>query len=145
MGFRLAREADLDELVLIERGCPGAPQWSRAQLERGLRSARARLLVLEEEGRLLAFAEVAVAPPDAELTTIVVRRSEQGRGLGRAMLGRVVEEALAAGCERLSLEVGQANAPAAALYASAGFKAVGRRPRYYDDGSDAVLMDLALG
>jgi ribosomal-protein-alanine N-acetyltransferase len=42
------------------------------------------------------------------------------------------------------LEVAPGNAAARALYASAGYAEVGRRPRYYPDGSDALLLARAL-
>lgn len=128
----------------MERECPTAPQWSLAQLERDLASERCRLLVLEDAGRLCGFAALLVVLPEAELTSIVVRHGDQGRGLGQALLGRVRREAASLGCGKLSLEVSAANAAALRFYESAGFKAVGRRPKYYGDGSDAVLMDLAL-
>ncbi|MBI4677379.1 MAG: ribosomal protein S18-alanine N-acetyltransferase [Elusimicrobia bacterium] len=134
----------MDALVLIEDACPTAPQWSAVQLAGDLESERARLIVLEEGGRVEGFAALLVVPPGAEITSIVIRRESQGRGLGRALLAHVMEEARSLGCGRLSLEVSASNAAALALYASAGFKAVGRRPKYYDDGADAVLMDLDL-
>ena len=42
------------------------------------------------------------------------------------------------------LEVRASNAPAQALYRRAGFVVDGRRPRYYPDGEDAVLMSRAF-
>jgi ribosomal-protein-alanine N-acetyltransferase len=42
------------------------------------------------------------------------------------------------------LEVSATNDAARRLYDGAGFVEVGRRPRYYADGTDAVLMQRAL-
>jgi [ribosomal protein S18]-alanine N-acetyltransferase len=42
------------------------------------------------------------------------------------------------------LEVAAGNAPARALYAAAGFAEVGKRRRYYPDGSDALVLAAAL-
>jgi ribosomal-protein-alanine N-acetyltransferase len=44
------------------------------------------------------------------------------------------------------LEVAAGNVAALALYRAAGFAEVGRRVRYYADGSDALVMrrDLSL-
>ena len=44
----------------------------------------------------------------------------------------------------MTLEVSAENAAALGLYRSAGFAAVGRRKKFYADGSDAVLMDAIL-
>ena len=43
------------------------------------------------------------------------------------------------------LEVREDNASALAFYAARGFTEVDRRPRYYRDGTTAVIMRLGLG
>jgi ribosomal protein S18 acetylase RimI-like enzyme len=50
-----------------------------------------------------------------------VRPSARGRGLGRALLEAVREEAARRGCTRLMLEVREDNARARQLYAAAGY------------------------
>ncbi|MFA6317095.1 MAG: ribosomal protein S18-alanine N-acetyltransferase [Elusimicrobiota bacterium] len=145
MNSRRAKPEDLPDLLAIEACCPSAPQWSAASLAAELGSERSRLLVLEADGRVAGFAVLLMVPPDAELTSIAVRPEVQGRGLGRSLLDAAVEEARSAGCSKLSLEVSAANLRALAVYEAAGFRPVGRRPKYYADSSDAVLMDLGIG
>ena len=48
-------------------------------------------------------------------------------------------------CRFLSLEVRRGNRAALRLYRRHGYRPVGMRPRYYDDGEDAILMLLELG
>jgi ribosomal-protein-alanine N-acetyltransferase len=55
-----------------------------------------------------------------------------------------MEAAAAAGAARMLLEVAEDNAAARALYAAAGFAPAGRRPRYYPDGRDALLLAAIL-
>jgi len=56
-----------------------------------------------------------------------------------------VDEAAARGARQVFLEVRADNPVATALYDSAGFAAVGRRPHYYQpDDVDAVVMRLDL-
>jgi ribosomal protein S18 acetylase RimI-like enzyme len=43
------------------------------------------------------------------------------------------------------LEVSAANTGALAFYAASGFVEIDRRPRYYRDGTDAVVLRAALG
>ena len=47
-----------------------------------------------------------------------------------------------ASCPVCCLEVKATNARAIALYSKLGFKQVGLRKGYYDDGTDAILMEL---
>lgn len=88
------------------------------------------------------------AADEAEVLNFGVVPAARRRGLGRELLAAA--EALAAmrGAARLFLEVAIDNAPARALYATAGFTQVGHRPGYYlrPDGSraDAVVMQKTL-
>ncbi len=56
----------------------------------------------------------------------------------------LMTEAAARGAGELFLEVSEQNAPARALYARLGASEAGRRRRYYPDGSDALVLRLAL-
>jgi ribosomal protein S18 acetylase RimI-like enzyme len=55
----------------------------------------------------------------------------RGQGIGRALLGRAIEEAAAWGVEKLGLSVFSSNLPAIGLYRSLGFAEDGRRERQY--------------
>jgi ribosomal-protein-alanine N-acetyltransferase len=55
-----------------------------------------------------------------------------------------VTEAPRTGANRLLLEVREDNAGALAFYASRGFIEIDRRPRYYRDGTTAVVLRLPL-
>jgi ribosomal protein S18 acetylase RimI-like enzyme len=60
--------------------------------------------------------------------------------VARALLDAVLCEETARGAGSALLEVRVSNLVARAFYASTGFVAVGRRPRYYANGEDALLM-----
>jgi ribosomal-protein-alanine N-acetyltransferase len=53
-------------------------------------------------------------------------------------------DARAAGAAAMFLEVAESNAAARALYGGLGFAPVGRRPRYYENGEDALVLRRAL-
>ena len=82
-------------------------------------------LLQHDEGHVL---DLAVAPDQ--------RRDGVGTGLLRALLDAL----LARGARAVTLEVGAGNLGAQALYRAEGFTVEGRRPRYYPDGDDAILM-----
>jgi ribosomal-protein-alanine N-acetyltransferase len=81
---------------------------------------------------------------EAELLTIAVHPDVQGQGIGGALVAGFLAQAAARGARRAFLEVAEDNAAARALYARAGFVAVGRRRGYFraPDGRriDAVVM-----
>jgi ribosomal-protein-alanine N-acetyltransferase len=54
-------------------------------------------------------------------------------------------EAAARDAGQIFLEVSDRNGAARALYAAAGFEAVGRRRQYYTDGADALVLSRRPG
>lgn len=93
------------------------------------------------EGFVLARA----AGGEAEIVTLAVVPAARRRGLGAALMTGAMAVAVARGASALFLEVAEANAAALALYRSLGFVEVGRRPRYYADGADALVLRRDLG
>jgi len=84
------------------------------------------------------------AGDEAEILTLAVHPSCRRRGLGRALLAEAVKAARDAGAQALFLEVEEGNEAARGLYNLIGAIEVGRRARYYESGSDALIFSLAL-
>jgi [ribosomal protein S18]-alanine N-acetyltransferase len=59
-------------------------------------------------------------------------------------LTKALAEARGRGARATLLEVSISNAAGRALYDQTGFVEVGRRPRYYADGSDAMILRVDL-
>ncbi|MFO8091216.1 MAG: ribosomal protein S18-alanine N-acetyltransferase [Desulfatiglandaceae bacterium] len=79
------------------------------------------------------------------LLNIAVAPEKRGMGIGKYLLGRVIELGENTSVDRIWLEVRPSNSAALALYRGAGFIKDGIRPGYYNDtGEDAVLMSLYL-
>jgi ribosomal-protein-alanine N-acetyltransferase len=96
---------------------------------------------------LAGFALGRVVLDEAELLTIAVDPAVQRQGIGRACLAAFEAGAAARGARRLFLEVAETNAPAIALYTSAGWQEAGRRKAYYKGKAariDAILMAKQL-
>jgi putative acetyltransferase len=79
---------------------------------------------VREDGRLLGVGALRqLDAQHAEIKSMHTVATARGRGVGRAMLGHLLQVARARGYERVSLETGTMDAftPARTLYASAGF------------------------
>jgi ribosomal-protein-alanine N-acetyltransferase len=85
-----------------------------------------------------------VAADEVEVLTLAVAPKVRRLGVGTHLLDAAMSVAGSRGARTAFLEVSIANAAAHALYARAGFIPVGRRPRYYADGTDALVLRRTL-
>jgi ribosomal-protein-alanine N-acetyltransferase len=90
------------------------------------------------------FVLARVAADEAEILTIAVAPEARRAGLGGTLLRAAERQAAAGGARKMLLEVAPANLAGRALYAMAGYADVGRRRKYYPDGSDALVLGRAL-
>ena len=130
-----------EQLAALHGRCFVTPRpWTAAEFD-GLLSAPGCVLLTAADGFLLG----RIAGGEAELLTLAVAPEARRAGQGRALVGRFLEQCQAQGAEAAFLEVASDNAAALALYRRTGWEAVGRRPRYYAPGIDAVVMRHGLG
>ncbi len=132
---------DIPEVRVIEIDVFPSP-WPGNAYHRELTGNRsAHYQCLWREDQIAAYGGLWVVGEEAHVTTIGVRRSEQGLGLGRTMFCALVNRSYHLGANFISLEVRPSNEVAIHLYDSFGFRILGRRRGYYtDNGEDALVM-----
>lgn len=114
--------------------------WSADTWRDEIRRADRAWFVADRDGTVVGYAGVALLADEAHVLMVAVRSGARRGGIGRALLGALLAEADARGARAVLLEVRDHDRAARALYGAAGFREVGRRPRYYADGSDAVVL-----
>lgn len=72
-----------------------------------------------------------VAADECEILSLGVRPAKRRQGFGRRLLEAALEQAAAAGCRMVHLEVSEANIAARGLYQGQGFQRGGLRPGCY--------------
>ena len=92
-------------------------------------------------GAALAFIMSRIAADEAEILSVAVAPKARGRGLAGDLLRHHLARVAARGVTKMFLEVGEDNAPARRLYASAGFREVGKRTGYYPHGTSVSGKD----
>lgn len=145
MDSRALQEADLAEVLAIESVAQAYP-WTRGNFLDALRSGHV-CRVLERDGRIAAYAVLLPGVDEAELLLLAVAPEQRRRGLGRMLLGEMLDWARKIGRRRVVLEVRVGNAAAIALYQAAGFSRIGLRRGYYPAANgreDALLMGCEL-
>jgi len=145
-------EHDLLEVVEIEEKS-GLSRWGWAAYYAELQGVNRDLMLIARPVRLSAIESSVVAgyivaretAGELHINNVAVRAEFRRRGIGAALLNRVLEEARRREARAAFLEVRSANHAAQALYEKSGFKAIARRTNYYSEPlEDAVVMSLDL-
>jgi len=140
--IRTMCEADIPAVAELERECFSDP-WSAEMIREELDGNLCRMFVAEGDGQVIGYAGVQMILDEGYITNVAVSAESRRNGIGRALVGAMVDEAKARKLSFITLEVRASNAPATALYESFGFKEEGVRPKYYKNPvEDARLMTL---
>ena len=131
--------ADLPQVVSIERRAFTTP-WSLAMFVLELSKPGGVCLAAVRDGALVGYCVCSRYDRVWHLMNVAVDPDRHREGLGRALLAELL--ARVGGDEaRITLEVRPSNVAALQLYEAFGFKAAGRRRRYYqDNGEDALIL-----
>ena len=135
-------------LATFERSSPGWDAWDRSHRH------ECRLLARDASGAVAGWAALshysarAVYAGVAEVSVYVAERA-RGRGVGRALLGALIDASEAAGLWTLQAGVMADNAASLALHERLGFRRVGVRERIGRDATgrwrDVVLLERRSG
>jgi ribosomal-protein-alanine N-acetyltransferase len=141
--IRAATQADLLAILAVETAC-FADVWSFNTLQSTLEDVKSFVWVATVENRVVGYVTAWTIGDEGELTRIAVLSNLRGQGVGRQLLQAAQQECFVRGAASLFLEVRESNVSALRLYARFGFGEVGRRPRYYSDGEDALILHAHL-
>ena len=138
--IRRMREADIGQVMFIENTSFIQP-WTYQTFKTELNNPRTVLDVITHGGGIVAYSGYNVLPDAYDITKIAVITAYRGRGFGEALINNIISEARKNSVRKVILEVGGRNAPAQKLYEKYGFRRVGLRKKYYENGDDAILME----
>ncbi len=143
------RPADLGDAAAI-RGLDGLSASSARLLDHDLSAVDRCCLVADAEPpsdaevargtRVVGYAAAIVQLGEAQVIDLVVTPQRRGERIGSQLLDGLLTAVADRGAGAVTLEVSVDNVAAQALYRRRGFVVEGRRPRYYADGSDALIM-----
>lgn len=146
-------EHDLLEVVEIEERS-GLSRWGWAAYYAELQGSNRQLMLVARIARPLeqvktdqiaGYIVARMAVNELHINNVAVRVEYRRRGIGSALLTRILEEGQRLAAAAAFLEVRAGNSLAQALYKKCGFRGVGRRPNYYSAPTeDALVMTAQL-
>ncbi len=145
IGIRPMTEVDVPDVFALERASYQFP-WSEGIFRDCLRVGYV-CRVLTARSRIIGYGVMSVGAGEAHVLNLCVADDHRCRGLGRRMLGYLLERGAAAGMSEAFLEVRPSNTAAIRLYQAVGFEQVGMRRGYYQavgGREDAAVLRLTL-
>lgn len=139
-----ATDDDLEAIAALDRASFADPWGLDYFRQESQRDDRWLGTARQSGGAVLGFADCWFVCDEVQLQRIAVGVQGRRRGVGATLLGALLDLASARSLRVITLEVAADNQPAIALYRRFGFVEVGRRPHYYQDRIDALLLDRVL-
>lgn len=138
--IRIAENKDIDGIYAVEAASFLSP-WSRNSLIAELKSPIAHYVVAEYRGEIVGYGGSWWIVDELHITNISVLPLYRGKGIGKAITGRLIGDGKAAGINNFTLEVRVSNEIAIGMYSFLGFEIEGRRSAYYrPEREDAYIM-----
>lgn len=140
-------EESIKALGKLERICFPEDFWSEISFFEALSVPACAIFAAYDEKleNIVAYGVIYTAADEGDLANIAVIPEMRRRGLGSALLCRMLAEAKERGADRMFLEVRESNENARALYEKVGFNNIGKRRNYYvNPREDAVIMEKSL-
>lgn len=144
--IRPARATDINALAAMEDAVFEGDRLSRRSFRRLIGRDSAVLLVAGAGGSLTGYSLVLfrVRNTVARLYSIATAPTTERSGTGRLLLDAAENAARQRGCTLMRLEVRQDNARALRLYEQNGYRRIGTKPGYYEDGATALRYEKRL-
>jgi [ribosomal protein S18]-alanine N-acetyltransferase len=148
--IRRAIPKDLPHICELERQANTAAHWAEREYDALFAPEAARRIALvatgdDDDPPICGFVIAHCGVDEWEIENVVVARERQRRGVGGALVCKLLHEARLAGVTSVLLEVRESNRPARKLYEKMGFQEVGKRKNYYGNPpEDALLLKISI-
>lgn len=139
------REDEIDRVIDIDRDSfSRGTDSSSIDIREESKRVWSIVWVAREDDQPIAYLIAWHVADELHLLMIATHPEARRKGVGRALVSKLVEHAFDKNVMHIFLEVRRSNIAAIALYRAFGFYLLSIRKGYYADGEDALEMALAL-
>ena len=118
--------------------------WNAEVLAKELENPLSTYIVALNEKQVVGYAGLWIPCEEGHITNIVTKLDKRGNKIATKMLEELINIAKEKKLASVTLEVNVHNDIAISLYQKYNFVEVGRRPKYYNNIDDAIIMTLEL-
>jgi ribosomal-protein-alanine N-acetyltransferase len=137
---RPAAEDDVPAVASIESAVFPDPWPAHLYMQEIEQPLRFQRVVTTARGEVIAYLFACWQVDELHVLKVASHPLYEGRGLATSLLAEAHDEARRRQGRGVILEVRPTNLRAVRLYRHLGYHVVARRPRYYADGEDALVM-----
>lgn len=137
---RLAKTADIPAVAKMEADLFVDPWPGHLYLQEVEQPLRFQRVVVNGDQAVVAYLFACWQVDELHILKVATHPIFEGRGLASALMEEAREEAVRGKARGLFLEVRPSNRRAVKLYLHIGYRIIGRRPGYYTNGEDALVM-----
>jgi ribosomal-protein-alanine N-acetyltransferase len=146
--FQPITPKNLPELMVIENNCHSHP-WNENTFASCLGGRYFSEFATEQANQIIGFYVGEHVAGEATLMDICVDPALQGKGYGKELLLKFLQQVKNLDASKVFLEVRASNITAQMLYMNHGFVEISRRTGYYPSAKgfgyeDAIVMSLKL-
>lgn len=141
---RPATPEDLPQILKIEALSFPQP-WSESNFVAEMNKPYSNFIVLtddETDSVVVGYIVYWAQGEGASLLTLAVDPKWRGFGFGQKLLHLMLNDIVKQEIPKITLEVRKSNEGAIRMYEKVGFKTLHVRPGFYQDGEDALIMEL---
>lgn len=140
MNIRNMEEKDIPQIFEINLENMELP-WSISSIKEDFNNKLSHYFVCENDNIIVGYISFWYVINEAEITNIAVTKSNRGKGIGKALLEKLIEFSVEENMIGISLEVSTKNFIAINLYQKYDFEINGTRPEYYEKSKeDAYIL-----
>ena len=142
--IRAAQPDDVAQVAALEAQVFPDPWPAHLYAQEVRQPLRFQRVVFNHGGYLAAYLFACWQADELHVLKVATHPMYQGIGIASTLLAEAAWEARRGHGRGIILEVRPANHRAVQLYRHIGYHVIGRRPRYYSDGEDALVMFFAV-
>lgn len=118
--------------------------WTPSILETEILNPDSTYIVAKINQGIVGFAGIWDDTYNMHITNIAVKKVYRHKGIGEALLKKLIQITKEKNKETITLEVNEQNTIAQKLYLKNGFKIMGKRKKYYNGTDDAIIMTMEV-
>ena len=135
---------NISEVYEIEKKSFKNP-WIKSQFSRySMESDNSMSCIYSLKRKVVGYLMAEAILDEIHIHNVVVEKQHRNNNIAKEMICHLISQGKKHYKNKICLEVNCSNILALKLYSYLGFKKVGVRKGYYQDGMDAILMDLYI-